>query len=262
VFSIRQKKNGFTLVELLVVIAIIALLMSVLIPALGRAREQAKTVACQSNLKQWGTFFSMYSNDYDGVLFEGWWGSNVEDVWCATLQDYYRQEELLFCPKAKKVINNTRYGTKTTAWQLAGVPGIGRENIAGSYGINSWVLHYADTAQPSLGQWAWKTTNVNGGNNIPLVLDSTFAIQYPHFTDEPPEFDGEWYLYGMKKVCINRHTFAINVVFLDCTVRKVGLKGLWKLKWHRKFELDGPWTTAGGMRPNDWPAWMRSIPDE
>ena len=49
-----KKKEGFTLIELLVVIAIIALLMAILMPVLGRARDQARTIGCRSNLKQYG----------------------------------------------------------------------------------------------------------------------------------------------------------------------------------------------------------------
>jgi prepilin-type N-terminal cleavage/methylation domain-containing protein/prepilin-type processing-associated H-X9-DG protein len=64
----RIKKAGFTLVELLVVIGIIALLISVLMPALGRARSAANLLACQSNFRQVYTAIALYSNDYKGLM--------------------------------------------------------------------------------------------------------------------------------------------------------------------------------------------------
>ena len=63
-----KKNEGFTLIELLVVVSIIALLVSILLPALGRAREQAKRTVCASNLRQWGMIHFQYAADNDGKL--------------------------------------------------------------------------------------------------------------------------------------------------------------------------------------------------
>jgi hypothetical protein len=61
--------------------------------------------------------------------------------------------------------------------------------------------------------------------------------------------------------CINRHYGHINELFLDLSVSKVGLKELWKLKWHEDFDTNGPWTIAGCVKPEDWPEWMRGFKD-
>ncbi|KPL23365.1 MAG: hypothetical protein AMJ75_06270 [Phycisphaerae bacterium SM1_79] len=65
----------------------------------------------------------------------------------------------------------------------------------------------------------------------------------------------------MKRVCINRHNGYINGLFMDWTVRKIGLKELWTLNWHRGYDTSGPWTKAGLVQPSDWPEWMRRFKD-
>ena len=67
----KTKDKGFTLVELLVVIAIIALLMAVLLPALNKARTQAKRIVCLSNMRQLVAAWMAYADNYDGKIVNG-----------------------------------------------------------------------------------------------------------------------------------------------------------------------------------------------
>ena len=68
-------KKGFTLIELLVVIAIIAILAAILFPVFAQAREKARAASCLSNMKQLGTAFALYLDDWEGGFRTGWgWG--------------------------------------------------------------------------------------------------------------------------------------------------------------------------------------------
>ncbi len=86
-------RDAFTLIELLVVIAIIALLISILLPSLGKAREQARTVHCASGLRQWAIALGLYMYDYNTYLpYEGATGSAAaitdDGAWYNALPPY------------------------------------------------------------------------------------------------------------------------------------------------------------------------------
>ena len=85
---VRRPLHGFTLIELLVVVAIIALLISILLPSLNRARDQARTAVCLSNLKQLGLAFALYAEDHRGRLSAMYTDNSFWDVWNRTISPY------------------------------------------------------------------------------------------------------------------------------------------------------------------------------
>jgi len=68
-------------------------------------------------------------------------------------------------------------------------------------------------------------------------------------------------LFGYGPLAHGAADGAVNSVFLDWSVRRVGLKELWTLNWNRTYDVNGAWTRRGGVQPDDWPQWMRGLKD-
>ena len=116
-----KRLGGFTLIELLVVVSIIALLVSILLPALSRARNQAKDVICRSNLRQIGIAWTCYSSDWDDQIMPAWVGTGAwykDQHWPARLNEYVEYPDwfthgdsyvgtVIHCPMDRGVPNFT-----------------------------------------------------------------------------------------------------------------------------------------------------------
>ncbi len=277
-----RKQHGFTLIELLVVIAIIALLMGVLMPALQRVKRQAKATTCQSNIRQWGLIFRLYADDNEGELPQSIAGGNLtaqRAYWIVATLSYYQDKKIRLCPSTKivRVMENRSHGGVLAAWgpfDSGGSPDWWEDFDTGSYGINEWcscppLKNNSYWGFPT--ENAWRTVDTKGGNRVPLFLDCVYVDVYPLDTDSPLDFEpppyewrnswGDWGVQAMRLVCIDRHSGGINSVFLDGSVAKIPLRALWKLKWHREYNTNGPWTTTGGVQSSDWPQWMRRFKD-
>ena len=270
------RRVGFTLIELLVVIAIIALLMAILMPALSRVKQQARTVACLANLNQWGLMFAMYTGDNDGYFFSGQWGgawTGSGRFWRLAMRPYSKDERTWLCPQATKHrgYGNTGGGGRlpqesNEAWVVNDSDGT---SDVGSYGLNGWILNPPPGTSAVFSRSPvsdhWRTANVQGANNIPVFTGSWWVDSWPREHDAPPPFghrpSDTVNTNEMNRVCVDRHSGFVNCLFADWTVRKIGLKELWTLKWSRGYKVNGPWTKAGGADPSNWPVWMRHYKD-
>ena len=271
-----NRQKGFTLIELLVVIAIIALLMSILMPAMQRVKQQAKTISCRANLRQWTFYFQMYTEDHDGkfqagVSTPGYTGHS--NHWMNALRSYYKNDpKTRCCPTAMKPLVDENHIQSPqfnvfSAWGRFWGDGFDPAGEYGSYGINGWVENPPPDRKTVYEDFEtvnnWRTPNVKSAGYIPLFMDALRFNVFPRDRDTPPPVqDLAWAsMEHMRRICIDRHDGFINMAFLDWTVRKAGLKELWTFKWHRAYNTAGSYTTAGGVLASDWPQWMKHFKD-
>jgi prepilin-type N-terminal cleavage/methylation domain-containing protein len=274
-----NKRKGFTLIELLVVIATIAILMAILVPALHRAREQGRTVRCLANLKQWNLIFAMYTENNDGNFWSGlasfgnvgyWWPWQLEDG----LKDW-KKNKIWLCPTAQKP--RSEAGANLNIFNSWGIYKdsytddithikytAGTNGINGSYALNGYVLSIPMGRDFSSGVPAsdgWRTPYERGASYVPLFTDALRFDLWPLETEEPANEEFEaWSGNSMARCSINRHAGFVCSSFLDFSARKIGLKELWTLKWHKSFNTAGPWTLAGNNgEPPGWPGWLKKF---
>ena len=118
----------------------------------------------------------------------------------------------------------------------------------------------------------WNRKTIRNPSHIPVLFDCTVEEARALDTDEPPQHDGDQtftkpndlYLpwnHALRRLCVNRHgAGSVNITFLDGSARRVPLKRLWALKWHTRFDTQGPWTENAFPSP-EWPQWMRGFKD-
>jgi prepilin-type N-terminal cleavage/methylation domain-containing protein/prepilin-type processing-associated H-X9-DG protein len=126
--------KGFTLIELLVVIAIIAILAAMLLPALSKAREQAKAITCTSMMKQRALWAEFYSNDYGALLPCSSRTTDIKGFWYYQMFDYSNMNEATFRAQGIFCPSDTNPNASYTSWPATGSLGTYKMSIL----YNAW----------------------------------------------------------------------------------------------------------------------------
>lgn len=267
--SRRIRNKAFTLIELLVVIAIIALLLSILLPSLNKAKEAARDVICRSNLKQWGMIWKVYTNENDGKLPDCTGFGALRGDWIVALREDYPTGKITVCPNATKFVD---YGDPSR--DHGGVFSTYRNPMPNgtyeycSYGMNCWSYSTTHWAMGSDGEEKiWKQFEVDAGSNtVPLFMDSAYRGSFPEYggydsmimPNQQYDDNGFDHVYdGVRQFAMPRHrarttTAGTNVLFFDLSARHVNIKEIWTLKWHRKFDTGEYLNRRNTIWPGTW----------
>ncbi|MBN1846726.1 MAG: prepilin-type N-terminal cleavage/methylation domain-containing protein [Sedimentisphaerales bacterium] len=258
-----RRIEAFTLIELLVVIAIIAVLLTILAPALQKAKQQAQKTKCAAHLHQIAVAFEMYESNYNYRRFAV--RNNAADTnlyWMGKLADYVGDQDygkqfqmgetiqILLCPSApaaKFVDNDPDRQNPSGQWGMSDRPWewerANNMSTLGGYTVNGWVVYDWMYDQSD----GMKDYMFRGWDNVrpevPLFGDGLWTIGWPRGTDPaPPDLTGEdasgldsWDT-NMRRFCIRRHDKQVNMIFKDSHAEAVDLADLWKLPWHQDYE--------------------------
>ena len=208
----QRRTRGFTLIELLVVIAIIAILAAILFPVFARAREAARGTACRSNLKQMGSAFAMYAQDYDEMVAPSflYYSSGNNLVWWPDLiRPYVKNEQVYLCPS---VPSPRRTSHMCTNWLRPA--GYTPSQVCTDYTVPDWLSRNVAMSV------------VEAPAETVMAVDS-MSFEYWDVntqTDQVPITSGQ-------HLTDERHSEKKNVLYHDGHVKTMGIlpRGQWTL---------------------------------
>jgi prepilin-type processing-associated H-X9-DG protein/prepilin-type N-terminal cleavage/methylation domain-containing protein len=195
----KKRKWSFTLIELLVVIAIIAILASMLLPALNQAREKAKTIKCAGNLKQMGIAENLYTQDkedYLPAMCSGGTPATYTPWWFECLNDYTKSCMVFQCPANTTQFSDPFFSNSEKTYELV------------SYGHNfEYLGHYADS---TICDYV-KIVQIKKPSETIILSDSKTGMNAAGISNP--------IVYGYAAPLEPRHGGGVNALFVDGHVK-------------------------------------------